>query len=147
MNFSLFRDCILGCFNMWIVEKCKATCCAILFTITTYNYLWWLALICSYIKWLITNVTLFAKSVLYVHSLMTHLSAQFNGYNNRLTVHVCTTVKSWTVCFYSERHSDILECSKWSLNCSGGTWQTVTQLEITTQIFSDIGCWFGNILW
>ena len=37
-------------------------------------------------------VTGFAKGTMFTHN--------FNGYNNRLTVHVCTVATSSTVCFY-----------------------------------------------
>ena len=61
-----------------------------------------------------TNVTRFAKRVLYMHFFKTHFSSPFDNYTNGPTAYVFNTAESWSVCFQTQtsfsRLSDVHEC-------------------------------------
>ena len=59
------------------------------------------------------------KCALFAHNFNAHISPKPNRYNNKLTVHVCTTTKGIGVCFYWGLFFPPVWCSQvpvWSLN-------------------------------
>ena len=90
------------------------------------------------------------KKVLYMHSFRSHFSPPFDRYNNRSTVHACTTAKASTVCFYwglihgPVWHPQVL---RWSVNSSNWPGQADSRQGITTELAGETGLQCSYILW
>ena len=95
-------------------------------------------------------LTRFAKRVLHTHSFKTHFSLPSVSYNNVPTTHVFNTAKGWTVCFHSGLflkpvwYPRVLE---WPLNGPIYSWQTDSQLWITTWLADGLGHGFSCFVW
>ena len=97
-------------------------------------------------------MTIFAKTgLIHVHSFKSHLfSTLFDGYNNRLMVHVYTIPKRLMVSFYwglilePVWHPRVL---RRFLNGSTLPGQADNQHRITTRLAGETGNWCSYILW
>ena len=78
----------------------------------------------------------------------THVSPIFDGWIYRLTIQVCTTANSLSVCFYSVLFLSNVRCPqvlRWSINGFILPGQADNWLGISTQLANDICYWFGYI--
>ena len=98
----------------------------------------------------VTNMTRFAKRVLYTQSFKSHFLPWFDGYKNRLTVHVYTIVRCLTVWFYCGLIHKPAWCPqvfRWSLNGSNLNGQADSWQRITTRLAGETEHWCNYILW
>ena len=89
------------------------------------------------------------KGVLYTHSFRSHFSLSFDRYNNRPTVHACTTAKSSAVCFYwGLIHGPVWRPRMlgWSVNGLSFPGQADRRQGIATGLAGETGHRFSYIL-
>ena len=95
-------------------------------------------------------MTRFTKGTLLAHYFSVHFLLLLDGYNNRLTVHVCTIAKSTMVCYnwgFFLYHHWRLRIFGWSINSPILSGQANSQQGITTWLVGETGHGLSYILW